>query len=436
MKTIDLTSRMTLQPASQELTVQYTSGDLALGQTVGGLQAFSDKFIRGYGNNVFGSDGNGIWLGNADFVGAPFKVEMDGTVTMAKAVITGYTKNADVVTIIGNTVTATYVNALNIQATTVKSDWVYAGNLTADQITTGSMSANRITSGSMSASRISGGTLTLGGSGNGNGVLYVQNASNNNGIYMDNAGMVFYDDRFSTIIWGNSSGTPHGYIGYTSSTFIVGSISGADEYVASDGHLYLTANSSSKDVSVTANRNVNLTASNGSVSLSPGGSNKVNCNANLDMKDKDIDACTTIWAYNFSNRSDIRLKKNVEDLSVDINDIFRIIPVEYNFKHESDAVNKHYGFIAQEVESVYPNLVTVDEDGSKAINYNEMLAILFAMTKKIAEKVYGKQKVEMSRADVNKLPELVKKKPSIIEMPDFTTIKKNLNIKIKKSNDR
>lgn len=60
------------------------------------------------------------------------------------------TDSSQVVTIIGNTVNAPYVNALNIQAATVKSNWVYAGNINANQITSGSISANRISGGTLS----------------------------------------------------------------------------------------------------------------------------------------------------------------------------------------------------------------------------------------------------------------------------------------------
>lgn len=102
----------------------------------------------------------------------------------------------DAVTIIGSTVTAPFVNALNIQAKTVASDWIYAGSINANQITAGkitasqidatnlhvssanidgtivadsvasnwvyagNISANQINTGSLSADRISGGTLS------------------------------------------------------------------------------------------------------------------------------------------------------------------------------------------------------------------------------------------------------------------------------------
>ena len=68
--------------ADQELMMPYMPGERPLGESIGGLQMYSNTFKRGYGNNVFGSDENGIWLGAADFGDAPFRVNMSGTVNI------------------------------------------------------------------------------------------------------------------------------------------------------------------------------------------------------------------------------------------------------------------------------------------------------------------------------------------------------------------
>jgi len=78
-----------LKTAEQELQVQYQAGALPFGDRVGGLQAYSASFKRGYGDAVFGSDNNGIWLGKADFTGAPFRVDMDGNLIATSATISG-----------------------------------------------------------------------------------------------------------------------------------------------------------------------------------------------------------------------------------------------------------------------------------------------------------------------------------------------------------
>lgn len=77
-KTIDLSPKMTIPSAEAELTTPYVAGELPLGQSMGGLQMFSNVFKRGNGDSVFGSDENGIWLGAADFANAIWRVSMAG----------------------------------------------------------------------------------------------------------------------------------------------------------------------------------------------------------------------------------------------------------------------------------------------------------------------------------------------------------------------
>lgn len=79
-KVTDLSPKFALKTAAQELTVPFVAGELPMGQSAGGLSLFSDSFKRGYGDQTFGSDSNGIWLGAADYDKAPFKVGMNGQI--------------------------------------------------------------------------------------------------------------------------------------------------------------------------------------------------------------------------------------------------------------------------------------------------------------------------------------------------------------------
>ena len=81
-----------------------------------------------------------------------------------------------------------------------------------------------------------------------------------------------------------------------------------------------------------------------------------------------------------SNSSDIKLKENIKDLTPKGN--LRL--VEFDWKSNG----KHsYGFIAQEVEQVYPEMVLTDGD-YKMVNYNE------ALCAKIAELEYRIKQLE------------------------------------------
>ncbi|MEI6316748.1 MAG: tail fiber domain-containing protein, partial [bacterium] len=81
--------------------------------------------------------------------------------------------------------------------------------------------------------------------------------------------------------------------------------------------------------------------------------------------------------------SDVRLKKNIDNINYGLADIMKLRPVDYNWKFEADGSTKSLGFIAQEVEAVIPNLVTTDPDtGYKQLNTIGMAPIL---TKAIQE---------------------------------------------------
>lgn len=83
--------------------------------------------------------------------------------------------------------------------------------------------------------------------------------------------------------------------------------------------------------------------------------------------------------------SDYTLKKNVIDLPSALTKILALRPVSWNWKSESSDRPHTYGFIAQEVEEVLPDLVYYDTwtDGTtrKFIKTKELLAYFAAAMK-------------------------------------------------------
>jgi hypothetical protein len=75
------------------------------------------------------------------------------------------------------------------------------------------------------------------------------------------------------------------------------------------------------------------------------------------------------------NPSDEKLKKNIIKLNdFDIENITKLNPV--TFSYNNDTSNQlHYGFIAQDVEEIFPALVS-DNTGYKSINYIEFIPIM------------------------------------------------------------
>ena len=89
---------------------------------------------------------------------------------------------------------------------------------------------------------------------------------------------------------------------------------------------------------------------------------------------KPMDIRNYIRADRFYTRSDIRLKSNIEELTDDdLDKLKKLVPKSYNFQNDDE---KHFGFIAQDVEKQFPHLVSTDNEGMKSVNYLEMIPLL------------------------------------------------------------
>lgn len=76
------------------------------------------------------------------------------------------------------------------------------------------------------------------------------------------------------------------------------------------------------------------------------------------------------------NPSDATLKKDIHEIwGEQANMLLDIKPVSFTFNNDVKS-KVHYGFIAQDFEKVYPNLVKNSEMGYKTINYIELIPVL------------------------------------------------------------
>src|SRR3989344_64230 len=92
--------------------------------------------------------------------------------------------------------------------------------------------------------------------------------------------------------------------------------------------------------------------------------------------------CTLADGGTISCSSDLKLKKNIIDISYGLIDLMKLRPVQYNWKTEDEGSTKSLGFIAQEVEIIIPKLIMTDENGNKQLNTIGMIPVL---TKSIQE---------------------------------------------------
>jgi hypothetical protein len=87
-----------------------------------------------------------------------------------------------------------------------------------------------------------------------------------------------------------------------------------------------------------------------------------------------------VGAYN--NLSDVNYKKNINDLELGLDIVKQLRPITYNWINEEYGTRTNIGFIAQEVESVLPNIVTTADDNVKSMATTDLIPIL---TKAIQE---------------------------------------------------
>ena len=86
-----------------------------------------------------------------------------------------------------------------------------------------------------------------------------------------------------------------------------------------------------------------------------------------------------------SCESDIRLKKNIEPITNGLELVSKLNSVTYNWKTDDDSTPVDYGFIAQEIEAIFPALVNTSQTtGYKAVDYMKFVSVLAAGMQELA----------------------------------------------------
>ena len=126
----------------------------------------------------------------------------------------------------------------------------------------------------------------------------------------------------------------------------------------------------------------------------------------LSLTKNALTSLVDIKAPSFLTTSDARLKTNVESLNTSFGKLRDVNAVSYNFIPSSNPTTDeavisysaddaapcednrtHFGFIAQEIQKIYPNLVVEDEEGMLAIDYTGFIPLLVEAYKDLSSKV-------------------------------------------------
>ena len=88
----------------------------------------------------------------------------------------------------------------------------------------------------------------------------------------------------------------------------------------------------------------------------------------------------------FNSLSDMNTKENITEIANALEKVCSIRGVQFNFK-DDEYKRKHVGVIAQEVESVLPEVVAENDTGLKTVAYGNIVSLLIEAIKELNDKV-------------------------------------------------
>jgi hypothetical protein len=103
-----------------------------------------------------------------------------------------------------------------------------------------------------------------------------------------------------------------------------------------------------------------------------------------------ITATGDITAFSSSDKT---LKENISSIENAVDKVSKINGVYYNWTFEAQEKHKHFGkekeigVIAQEVEEVLPEIVQTRDDGTKAVKYERLCALLIESVKELKKEI-------------------------------------------------
>ena len=100
--------------------------------------------------------------------------------------------------------------------------------------------------------------------------------------------------------------------------------------------------------------------------------------------------------------SDSRMKDNVIDINkTNADNLLKLNPKAYTYKDDKDQ-RQRFGFIAQDVEKVYPNMVSEGANGMKSLNYDDIIPLTVANIKDLKQSLPDKETLCLGDVCINK----------------------------------
>ena len=96
--------------------------------------------------------------------------------------------------------------------------------------------------------------------------------------------------------------------------------------------------------------------------------------------------CKRLEAETIITKSDLQFKENIENIEEALKKIIQLKGKTYNYVYD-DKQTQHNGFIAQEVQTVVPNVVLKDDYGNLYVNYIELIPLITDSIQELNNKV-------------------------------------------------
>jgi hypothetical protein len=104
-----------------------------------------------------------------------------------------------------------------------------------------------------------------------------------------------------------------------------------------------------------------------------------------------LDVNGDIRCTSLTETSDARLKTDIMPLNNALATVTALNGVSFRWKDPEMGNGDQIGLVAQEVETVVPELVSEDSDGYKSVSYSKMTAVLVESIKELQEQISAQQ---------------------------------------------
>ena len=227
---------------------------------------------------------------------------------------------------------------------------------------------------------------------------------NFNSYYGANAGI--NNNGSLNSFFGNSagisvaSGDNNVYIGYLA----------GEENISGDGNVFIGSGAGGQetgsDLLYIDNTNTTTPLIWGNFDMNRVGINRVATTNTLEVGGDASKSTPGSWLGN----SDKRLKKNIKSLDATdmLNALLQLQGVTYEWKAKDRPSGTHYGFVAQNMEEVFPELVKVDQEGYLQTSYGTLDAMMVEALRELSNRnLQLEQENKDIKSRLDKLEQLV-----------------------------